>query len=102
MDIKFVNLADYGIMDYKNISDNQKFRLYLFNNNSTHDNINAIFYHWLLPYYSNLINETSNYVINNTNNAQSLYLVIMICYVSITITSALSLWVPFIVEWILY
>ena len=92
------NLTEYGITEYKNISDNQKFRLYLFNNNATHDNINVIFYHLLLPYYYDIISETSTYIINNTNNAQSLYLIIMICYVSITIVFALSMWVPFIVE----
>ena len=92
------NLTEYGINEYKNISDNQKFRLYLFNNKITHDNINVIFYHLLLPYYFDIINETSSYVINSTNNAQSLYVIIMICYVSITIVSALALWVPFVVE----
>ena len=92
------NLTEYGITEYKNISDNQKFRLYLFNNNATHDNINVIFYHLLLPYYYDIISETSTYIINNTNNGQSLYLIIMICYVSITIVFALSMWVPFIVE----
>jgi hypothetical protein len=92
------NLTEYGITEYKIISDNQKFRLYLFNNNATHDNINVIFYHLLLPYYYDIISETSTYIINNTNNAQSLYLIIMICYVSITIVFALSMWVPFIVE----
>jgi hypothetical protein len=92
------NLTEYGITEYKNISDNQKFRLYLFNNKTTHDNINVIFYHLLLPYYSDIINETSANIINITNNAQSLYLIIMICYVSITIVFALSMWVPFVFE----
>ena len=92
------NLTEYGITEYKIISDNQKFRLYLFNNKTTHDNINVIFYHLLLPYYSDIINETSANIINITNNAQSLYLIIMICYVSITIVFALSMWVPFVFE----
>ena len=92
------NLTEYGITEYKNVSENQKFRLYLFNNNTTHDNINVIFYHLLLPYYSDIINQTSAYIINSTNNAQSLYLIIMICYVSITIVFALSMWVPFVIE----
>ncbi len=64
------NLTVYWINEYKNISDNQKFRLYLFNNNSTHDNINAIFCHLLLPYYFDIINETSLYIINSINNVK--------------------------------
>ena len=90
------NLTEYGIDEYKDINENQTFRLFLFNNETTHSKLNILFVHTLLPFYSNIINITSNAIIGDSSNADSLFLLYMICFISINTVLFLIVWIPFI------
>ena len=90
------NLTKYGIDDYRDIKENQTFRLYLFNNETSHSKLNILFVHTLLPFYSDIINITSTAIINDSNNSDSLFLLYMISYISINSILFLIAWIPFI------
>jgi hypothetical protein len=91
------NLTEYGIKDYEEIEkEEEKFRLYLFNNETTHSNINILFKHALLPFFTNIVNFSSQYIINDSNNSESLYLIYMIGYASLNTILFLVVWIPFI------
>jgi hypothetical protein len=90
------NLTEYGIYDYKNISNNQRFRLYLFNNDTSHSKLNILFAHTLLPYFIDIVNITSIAIIETANNSDSLFYIYMICYISINVILFMAVWLPFI------
>ena len=90
------NLTEYGINDYENISDNQYFRLYLFNDNSTHSNINILFAQALLPFYIEMINITTIEITTTLSNSYSIYIIYMISYISLNIILFLTVGIPFI------
>ena len=70
--------------------------MFLFNNETTHSKLNILFVHTLLPFYSNIINITSNAIIGDSSNAGSLFLLYMICFISINTALFLIVWIPFI------
>ena len=91
------NLTEYGINDYEDIEkENKTFRLFLFNNDTTHSKINILFVHALLPYYINIVNISSNAIIEETNYLDSNFFIYMICYISINSVLFLFVWIPFI------
>ena len=90
------NLTEYGINDYENITDNQNFRLYLFNNNSTHSDINILFFQILLPFYIQMLNITTIDIIASVSNSYSIYTIYMIIYISLNILLFLIVGIPFI------
>jgi len=90
------NLTEYGINDYENVTDNQFFRLYLFNNDSTHSNINILFSQTLLPFYIEIINMTSIAITSDVSNSYSIYIIYMISYISLNIILFLIVGIPFI------
>jgi hypothetical protein len=90
------NLTEYGINDYENITDNQYFRLYLFNDNSTHSNINILFAQALLPFYIEMINITTIEITTTLSNSYSIYIIYMISYISLNIILFLTVGIPFI------
>jgi len=90
------NLTEYGINDYENITDDQFFRLYLFNNDSTHSNINILFAQTLLPYYNEMINITSITITTLVSNSYSVYIIYMISYISLNVILFLIVGIPFI------
>lgn len=90
------NLTEYGIYDYKNITDNQYFRLYLFNNDSTHSNINVLFAQNLLPFYSEMINISTIFITTAVSNSYSIYIIYMISYISLNAILFLTVGIPFI------
>ena len=96
--INFVfNLTKYGYEEYRKLdAENEKFRLYLFNNDTVHSNINILFAHVLLPYYLDIVNYTSTDIINSIINSNTFYLVYMICYISLNAILFLIVWIPFI------
>ena len=90
------NLTEYGINNYINITDNQYFRLYLFNNDSTHSNINVLFAQTLLPFYLEMINITSIAITTIVSNSYSTYIIYMISYISLNVILFLTVGIPFI------
>ena len=90
------NLTEYGIKEYDELKSNQKFRLYLFNNDTSHSDINILFVNTLLPYYTDIVNITSIAIIKAVDNSNTLYLIFMICYLSLNSLLFLSVWLPFI------
>ena len=90
------NLSEFGKNNYDDILENQVFRLSLFNNNTIHSDLNVLFAQSLLPYITQLINDTSNLIINNFENSDSNYYIYMICYILFNIFIYLFVWIPFI------
>ena len=95
MDI-FGNLTVYGINDYMDINNDQKFRLYLFNNDTSHSKLNVLFVHALLPYFIDIVNITSNAIIEAADHSDSLFYVFMISYICINVILFITVWLPFI------
>ena len=90
------NLVEYGINDYKDIKENQTFRLYLFNNDTLHSKLNVLFVHALLPFYINIVNITSYAIFIAVDNSDSLFYIYMICYITINLLVFILAWIPFI------
>ena len=70
--------------------------LYLFNNDSTHNDINVLFAQTLLPFYIEMINITSIAITTIVNNSYSTYIIYMISYISLNVILFLTVGIPFI------
>ena len=90
------NLSEFGINNYDDVTENQVFRLSLFNNNTIHSDLNVLFVQSILPYITKIINETSNFIINSFGNSDSNYYIYLICYILFNIFIYLFVWIPFI------
>ena len=90
------NLTEYGIKEYENVTNNQKFRLYFFNNGTIHSDINVLFAHALLPYFTDIINISSTAIINSSNDSYSVYLIYMITFISLNLLAFIFVWIPYI------
>ena len=91
------NLSEFGFRKYEEINENeQKFRLYLFNNGTSHSDINILFNHVLLPFFIEIVNFTSIYIINDANNSESLFYIYMIGYIALNVILFLVICLPFI------
>ena len=90
------NLSEFGKNNYDDILENQVFRLSLFNNNTIHSDLNVLFTQSLLPYITNLINDTSNFIIDSFENSDSNYYIYLVCYILFNLFIYLIVWIPFI------
>ena len=90
------NLTEFGRKNYDEFLDNQTFRLYLFNNETIHRDLNVLFAQSLLPYITEIINITSNIIIKNVDNSDSKYYIYMIFFILLNLIIYLFVWLPFI------
>ena len=89
------NLSEYGKDEYY-INDDETFRLEMFNDDTIHTNLNIIFMHALLPYYSGILNMTTYSIQDAVANVDKVYLIVMICYIVMNFILLVCIWIPFI------
>ena len=89
------NLSEFGKYEYT-VLDNETFRLQMFNNDTIHSNLNVIFLHALLPYFTGIVNLTSITIQEAIEDVDQAYIIIMICYIIFNVLIFLIIWIPFI------
>ena len=82
--------------NYEDIKDNETFRLEIFNDKTTHSDLNVIFLHTLLPYYTGIVNITYNAILEAIEDSNQIYLILMIGYFTLNVILFLVVWIPFI------